>query len=149
MTEITREDLRQLCVSAGIAGVEVDPASLNLEELGAGDSHVPNTLPSGKCAVYIFEFNGMCLKVGKVNQKSKARYRYQHYRPHSCRSNLALSLLGDAEFTTRIGCGNAEQWIRQNTTRYNVLIPAELGDGFVHFAEAFFILKCRPRFEDG
>lgn len=145
--EITRQDLYDLCRAAAIGGCDVNAGALELEVWPAGEGHVRTKLRAGYAAVYIFVWNGQCLKVGKVNQKSSARYSSQHYLPKSCRSNLALSLLGDAEFSSFIGGGDVGEWIRKNTTRYNILIPVELGERFVHFAEAFFILKCRPRFE--
>lgn len=146
---ITRGDLHDLRSAAALAGVEVDAAKLDLVVWNAGDGHVPTQLRSGYAAVYVFVWNRQCLKVGKVNQKSRPRYHYQHYKPKSCRSNLALSLLGNAEFCESIGDDDVGEWIRRNTTRYNILIPVEFGEEFVHFAEAFFILKCRPRFEGG
>ena len=146
---ITEKDIEDLCTSASVAGFVVDAAALTMETWGAGESHLPRALPPGKAAVYVFVLNGNCLKVGKANKRSNARYQSQHYNPKSCRSNLALSLLADAEFQPIITSGNAGGWIRQNTTRYNILIPEDLGPEFVHFAEAFFILKFRPRFEGG
>ena len=39
----------------------------------------PKGLPSEKMAIYIFEYAGRILKVGKVGAKSSARYTSQHY----------------------------------------------------------------------
>ena len=146
---ITPQDLDDLCKAAAIAGFEVDVNKLTLETWEAGEGHQPRPLPQRHGAVYVFVRDGQCLKVGKVNARSNPRYQFQHYRPDSCRSNLALSLLGDAEFCASIGNRDVGEWMRQNTTRYNILIPAEVGERFVHFAEAFFILKYRPTFESG
>jgi hypothetical protein len=125
----------------------VNADTLILERLEAGESHVRSALPDGKAAVYIFLADGQCLKVGKVNSKSRARFQSQHYSAKSSRSNLARSLVADDEFRSMIGDGDCGEWIRKNTTRYNILIPVELGEPFLHFAEAFMILKLQPKFE--
>jgi hypothetical protein len=57
--------------------------------------------------------------------------------------------MADEGFRSVIGGGDCGEWIRNNTTRYNILIPVELGKPFLHFAEAFLILKLRPKFEAG
>ena len=41
-----------------------------------------------------------------------------------------------------------KDWLIANTNRYNILIPEKYGKKFVHFVEAFFILKCDPIFEN-
>jgi hypothetical protein len=146
---IIQTDLNDLCQAASIAGFDVEASALSVEAWEAGDRHSPTELPDGKAAVYVFVANGECLKVGKVNSKSRSRFRYQHYSAESSRSNLARSLMGDEVFQSMIGNSDCGEWIRKNTTRYNILIPVELGEAFVHFAEAFMILKLNPRFEAG
>jgi hypothetical protein len=146
---ITQTELKNLCKAAALAGFNVDVNTLSLETWEAGDRHRPTRLPNGKAAVYVFVANGECLKVGKVNCKSGARYTSQHYSPKSSRSNLARSLMGDEGFRSIIGSADCREWIRKNTTRYNILIPVELGEPFLHFAEAFMILKLLPKFEAG
>ena len=146
---LTSTDLQDLCKAAAIAGFLLDVDMLKIETLEAGDNHVPPRLRDGKAAVYIFVSSGECLKVGKVNSKSRARYQSQHYSSKSSRSNLARSLLGDEGFRSLIGSDECGEWIRRNTTRYNILIPEELGKEFLHFAEAFFILRLQPKFEEG
>ena len=111
-------------------------------------THIPLVLPANSAAVYIFKWNDYYLKVGKVNSNSHARYQSHHYNPDSSRSNLSQSLLSDIEFQALLGDRYVGEWIKVNTTRYNILIPSSLGKNFVHFAEAFFILKCNPRFEN-
>jgi len=145
---ITIQDIQALCNAAGNAGLNVEPGSLELLQWNAGAEHRPMALPSGKAAVYIFKWKDSYLKVGKVNAKSNARYQSQHYIPDSSRSNLSRSLLNDSEFQALIGNEECGRWIKANTVRFNILIPSSLGKNFVHFAEAFFILKCRPKFED-
>lgn len=146
---ITKQHVRDLCKAAEIAGFVVDPRRLNLVVWNAGDLHIPTALEPQMAAIYIFKAADECLKVGKANSKTKARYQSQHYSPDSCKSNLAKSLLGDADFEQKIERREVGSWIRTNTSRYNILIPADIGKDFIHFAEAFFRLLCRPRFEGG
>lgn len=145
---ITHEDIEALCGAAAEAGFHVEHDRLDLRCWEGGEGHFPVSLPPNMAAVYVFKWNDAYLKVGKVNAKSNARYKFHHYKPDSSKSNLASSLLGDKDFQPRIGCSEVGAWIKTNTTRFNILIPEDLGKDFVHFAEAFFILKCRPRFED-
>lgn len=146
---ITQQDIIHLCKAAANAGFNVNPNDLELLRWNAGlQTHNPSALPADSAAVYIFKWNNNYLKVGKVNTNSNARYQSQHYNPDSSRSNLSKSLLSDTEFQALLGDGNVGDWLRANTTRFNILIPCTLGKNFVHFAEAFFILKCNPRFEN-
>ncbi len=146
---ITRQDIIELCNSAANAGFNVNHNDLTLLRWNAGlQTHIPLALPANSAAIYIFKWNDNYLKVGKVNANSNARYQSQHYNPDSSRSNLSKSLLSDTEFQTLLGDGNVGEWLKSNTTRFNILIPSNLGKNFVHFAEAFFILKCNPKFEN-
>jgi hypothetical protein len=146
---ISQQDIIELCNSAANAGFNVNANALTLLVWNAGlQTHIPLVLPANSAAVYIFKWNDNYLKVGKVNSNSHARYQSHHYNPDSSRSNLSQSLLSDIEFQALLGDRYVGEWIKVNTTRYNILIPSSLGKNFVHFAEAFFILKCNPRFEN-
>ena len=143
---ITEQDIIDLCHAARIAGLKVNPNELTILNWDAGlNTHIPLPLPLNSAAVYIFEWNKVYLKVGKVN--SNARYQSHHYNPNSSNSNLSKSLLSITEFQPLIGDSSIGDWIKMHTTRYNIIIPNNLGKNFVHFAEAFFILKCQPKFE--
>jgi len=146
---ITRQDLQLLGKAAAKAGFIVNLNDLLLLQWAAGiQTHIPFALPQNTAAVYIFKWNGTYLKVGKVNSNSNARYQYHHYDPNSSRSNISKSILNDIEMMPIIGAIPPGVWIKENTTRFNILIPNSLGKNFVHFAEAFFILKCNPKYED-
>lgn len=146
---ITQQDIIELCNSAANTGFNVNPNTLTLLQWNAGiQTHIPLSLPANSAAVYIFKWNDNYLKVGKVNSNSNARYQSQHYNPDSSKSNLSKSLLSDTEFQTILGNGNVGEWLKANTTRFNIIIPSILGKNFIHFAEAFFILKRNPRFEN-
>lgn len=145
---ITQVDLDGLVLAASFAGFEVNVSDLQLQTLQAGANHLPVTLLPDYAAVYIFKYGVQYLKVGKVNSNSNARYQSQHYNPDSSRSNLSRSIFNDLDFYAVINGEHPGNWLKQNSHRYNILIPARLGKKFVHFAEAFFILKCNPRYED-
>ena len=146
---ITQQDIQALCNAATNAGFYAEPNNIDLLQWNAGiQTHIPLALPTNKAALYIFKWNDLYLKVGKVNTNSNARYQSQHYNPYSSNSNLSKSLLSDTEFQALLNNVIVGNWIKENTTRFNILIPSNLGKNFVHFAEAFFILKCSPKFEN-
>lgn len=146
---IAKKDIYELCASAEKAGFIFSPDDIKLIQWNAGLlNHIPTSLPLNSSAIYIFKWNDFYLKVGKVNENSNARYQSQHYNPNSSASNLSKSLLKDAEFQALLGDYAIGSWVKENTTRFNIIIPSHFGKKFVHFAEAFFILKCNPKFED-
>ena len=146
---IAQQDLQSLVNASAQAGYNVNLNDLELLSWDAGmETHIPIALPKDFAAVYIFKWNDSYLKVGKVNSKSNARYQSQHYNPDSSNSNLSKSLLNEPEFEVLLRGSLPGNWLKENTVRFNVLIPSSLGKNFVHFAEAFFILKCSPRFEN-
>jgi len=146
---IDQQDIQKLIDAARLAGfVTVNKSDLKLEILPAGaETHRPHKLPLGYSAVYIFKYQEEYLKVGKANKNSKARFKSQHYHSGSSRSNLSLSLLKDESMNQIMGNTDPGAWIMENTTRFNILIPKDLGMNFVNFCEAFFILKCNPKYE--
>jgi hypothetical protein len=146
---ITKDNLNNLIIAASSAGYEVKTDDLQLLTWNAGiDTHVPRALQNTFAAVYIFKWNDTYLKVGKVNTNSNARYQSQHYNANSSNSNLSKSILNEPEFKALLGGISPGDWLKIHTNRYNILIPESLGKNFVHFAEAFFILKCNPMFEN-
>jgi len=149
---ITQQSLEDLCNAALLAGFNVNPNDLALLQWDAGNqTHIPCALPVNTAAVYIFKWNNIYLKVGKAGPNSNARYQSQHYSVNANGSTLAKSLQNEPEFHAMVGAINDTiwgEWIKENTIRFNVLIPRDLGEKFVHFAEAFFILKCNPMFEN-
>lgn len=149
---ITQQDIIELCNSAANAGFNVNPNALTLLRWNAGlQTHIPLALPANSAAVYIFKWNDNYLKVGKAGPNSNPRYQSQHYSVNANGSTLAKTLRDEPEFHAMVGAypdTNWGEWIKENTTRFNIIIPANLGPKFLHFIEAFFILKCNPLFED-
>lgn len=127
-------------------GLKVKSNEMKLEIWKAGSIHSPKQLPEGYSAVYIFKYKDKYLKVGKANSKSKARYLSQHYNPNSCKSNLSKSIINNLGMKSIMKKCIPGKWLKENTTRYNILIPNSYGKNFVNFAEAYFLLKCNPIF---
>lgn len=139
------DDFRKV---VALAGVALPPAALSLETLPAPHKP-PSTLPSGKMAVYVFVWNGRCLKVGKVGPKSQARFTSQHYSPASSNSNLAKSLVTSHGKLGLSGISesNAGAWIKANVDRVNFFLSAECGIPVLTLLESFLQCRLNPVFE--
>ena len=131
-----------------LAGVSFQPAALSFETLSAPHKP-PSALPSGKMAVYVFVWNGRCLKVGKVGPKSQARFTSQHYNPASSNSNLAKFLVaGHVKLgLSGITESNVGAWIKANVDRVNFLLNAECGIPVLTLLESFLQCRLNPVFE--
>lgn len=102
--------------------------------------HKPPPLPSGWGAIYLFVlsdvFGSGCeagphrvLKVGRTSPNSLPRFTYQHYSYKAAGSTLAKSLLRHKVLWPFLGIANLNEstvgdWIRQNTYRLSIFIPA-------------------------
>lgn len=146
---ITTDDINLLSKVSRDCGFKVNPKDLKLIFWNKGiDTHKPTKLPEGYFAVYIFQHNKNYLKVGKVSgSKNNDRYYQHHYIVKGANSTLAKSLSLDPIYSKKIIKGNEREWILKNTSRFNILIPKSYEANFVNFAEAFFILRCNPKFE--
>lgn len=111
--------------------------------------HVPKKLPNGKRALYGFIYNEQCLKVGKAGSNSNARYQSQHYNPKSANSNLAASIISDADssYAPNLVEKNVGHWIKENCFRFNIHFDAKHSDEFATFMESFFIFCLKPKYE--
>lgn len=144
---ITRDDLVALIESATSNGYKVKLEELQLTEWKAGTAtHVPEPLPKDCCSIFVYQWNDMYLKVCRALPKANDIYQLHHYKKDTSRSNLAKSLMSDPYFKDILGKTHPGDWVKANTTRYNVLIPASAGELFLHFAYIFFVWKCSPRF---
>ena len=139
------DDFRKV---VALASVSLPPAALSFETLPAPHKP-PSALPSGKAAVYVFVWNGRCLKVGKVGPKSQARFTSQHYSPASSNSNLAKSLVAGPEKLGLSGIteSNVGPWIKANVDRVNFLLGAEHGIPVLTLLESFLQCRLNPVFE--
>ena len=145
-----REDvtsaLRDFGVVSKLAGDRVEIGHAIVECLGA--PHEPRALPKGKMAVYGFWLEGTWLKIGKAGENSNARYRYQHYTG-SAQSTLAGSIRKDELMGSISGLdGQAlAAWIKRETSRVNILLPATRNKALMSLLEAFLHVRLRPRYE--
>jgi len=80
---------------ANLASVELPSNAMVVDTLPAPHKQTP--LPEDRFAVYVFNWTGTCLKVGKVGSRSQSRFTSQHYNPNSSASNLAKSILSHQE----------------------------------------------------
>lgn len=133
-----------------------DEKALEIEVLKA--PHQSFSLPKEKQAIYIFEKNGIFFKIGKVRDKSNARFRYQHYKPNSARSTLAKSILNNkenkllrevfnSEVLDSLSDENIENFIKQNMNRVNIYMDISLGEFYLNLLEALLHYRLNPVFE--
>lgn len=108
----------------------------------------PKRLPPERMAVYVFMFGGRCLKVGKAGPNCAARFCGQHYGS-SAPSTLAKSLVKrQAEIeVSNLNALNVKEWILDNTTRVNFLLPSHYGVFALSLLEAFVQCRLQPKFE--
>lgn len=133
--------------AAALAEVFIPLSEVDVEFFAA--PHLPpSTLPTGKLAVYVFMFGDRCFKVGKAGPNSAARFCYQHYGTKAP-STLAKSLLKSQSSIGDNGPveANVKEWICENTTRVNFLIPSKYGVFALSLLEAFVQCRLQPEFE--
>ena len=121
--------------SAERAAINGWPCRLGTKLLPA--PHMPPALPAGHGAVYVFALAdvssapcgaGTVLKVGRVGARSDARFRSQHYSPHSAGSTLAKSLLTYRIMWPWLGIEhlderNVKSWMLTNLDRMHIFVP--------------------------
>lgn len=64
----------------------------------------------------MFRYNDQFLKIGKVGPKNNARFQNQHYNPNSAQSNLAKSIINDANMISVIRETSIGKWIKTIVT---------------------------------
>ena len=133
--------------AAALAGINIPRPDVEVEFLCA-PHRPPSSLPDGRMAVYVFMLGDRCLKVGKANQKSLARYCSQHYGLNAP-STLAKSLLTRRKNFDCNGLNeqNVKAWICEKTTRLNFLVPSRYGIFALSLLEAFLQCRLQPEFE--
>ena len=126
-------------------GYPIKREDYSIEDLGC--PHKPTQLPEGKCAVYMFFYQGEALKIGKANMNTKARFTYQHYG-FNAMSTLAKSMVADEQFIKMgVTKDNAGNWIKEHTQRVNILVNERCGSAATELIETIFHYQCRPRYE--
>lgn len=117
------------------------------EVIDRGVPHIPQKLPDGKMAIYMFKYNGDYLKIGKVGYKSNARFLSQHYLPNSSRSNLSKSILKDCKSYEQLDFEHIGEWIKNNCQRIDIIIDKNLGPFTLGLIEAILQYRFKPKYE--
>jgi len=137
---------KELIEIAKYAGVIINEDQLKIVDRGC--PHLPFGLIKGMAGIYIFELNGVCLKIGKAWEKSDARFRSQHYSPKRSRSNLAKSILNDPDMKNYgLNDDNIGDWIKNKTRRIDIFIDSKLGVPVLNLLEAYLQCKFKPKYE--
>lgn len=120
----------------------------NYEIIDRGIPHQPKGLPKTKMGVYLFEYNGTFLKIGKAGPRSMARFLSQHYSASSARSTLAKSILKDDDFEyLSLTPENVGDWIKTNCRRIDILIDEQAGIFALELIEALLHYMYVPKYE--
>jgi hypothetical protein len=141
------DDFIEVCK---LANIILTKDEIIVEILEAGEKHTAKPLRKGFMAVYIFLNinNDLCYKVGKVGVNSNARFQSQHYSSDSSRSNLATSILNDYELNNNVDIqNNVGMWIKQNTTRINLLLKGDVSILTLNLLEVFIQNRLKPKYE--
>lgn len=125
-----------------------------------GPLHQPSALPSGSQGVYVFLTDFHCFKVGKAGPKSKARWNSHHYNlDESTPSAFTKSIIKNRErfksyFSEsqhteidQLEKSNIGDWIRNNISRIELLLPESEGGYALNLLEALVQYRLNPKYE--
>ncbi len=122
----------------------------DLEIIDRGCPHIPCKLKENCTAVYMFQYKGEFLKIGRVGKKSNARFLSQHYNINSARSNLAKQIVDDPEMLEiGVNIDNVKEWIKANTRRIDIFIDNKYGRFAEEMIEGILHYAFNPRYEQG
>ena len=131
---------------AEIVGYELDVDQLIVEASPA--PHKRSALPARRMAIYSFWHGKKALKIGLASPNNDARFRYHHYSPGTCVSNLSLSIRDHyAELGLLAPPERYRTWIEAEIGRIDFLLPAEWGQPIGRLLESYLHARWRPRFE--
>jgi hypothetical protein len=145
--EMVAAALGDFASATTLAGYECDAQKIWVDIAPA--PHRPTGLPAGRMATYCFFLNGRALKIGIAGPNSDPRYRSHHYSPTRAPSTLARSILKHPNKIgiTAIPAGSIGDWIKANTDRINLLLPASYGKAMLSQLEAFLHARWNPLYE--
>lgn len=113
-----------------------------------GVPHSPQRLLANKRAVYMFCYNGIFLKIGKVNPSSKSRFYEHHYRYNGANSTLAKSIIEDENVKINgINEINIGDWIKSNCQRIDIVIDDKIDIFTLNLIEVALHFKYKPIYE--
>jgi hypothetical protein len=162
MIENSEELIKDFVKAAWQAGYDLNVESIMHEPQPA--PHRPHSLPSGKCAVYVFSLKSTqgcscpaganrVLKVGRVGPNSNACFQSQHYNPKSAKSNLSATLIKSRIFWHYLGIESIDEtsagiWIKDNLDRDNFYMDATK-EKLLGELEKYLRGRLGPVFEGG
>lgn len=127
-------------------GKPLDRGSYEVKDRGV--PHIPERLRINKRAVYMFCYNGIFLKIGKVNPLSKNRYYEHHYRYNGANSTLAKSIIDDENVKIdNVNEKNIGEWIKSNCQRIDIIIDDQIDIFTLNLIEAALHFKYKPIYE--
>lgn len=108
--------------------------------------HVRPAPLNGQIAVYLFFQDEQWLRIGKATYPQ--RFTSQHYGTRRASRTFALDIWRSRdEFGFAGQEAQIDVWLVQNFGRANIRVPADYGERFVTFLEAFLHFHLQPRFE--
>ena len=172
MKRPTEKELRNfietLFEGAGKKLSESELGKIKIEFFENGETHNPANFTNikGNCACYMFyyEEEKSFLKIGKVTSTNSTRYKSYHYQIKPSISSLAKSLSESDKYGLKEKCEKTiGDWIKDNCTRINILIPEDIAikwsgaeegtqpaayeNFFLNLLEAGLHFKYKPVFE--
>ncbi len=147
MHELVSEAISDFRKVVALACADAPTIEIKIEI--ANKPHHAPTLPADHMGVYAFFQEGQALKVGMAGAKSGPRFKFQHYKPTSAKSNLAKSILMNSARVGAVGVSpeSVGNWIKMNTDRVNLLLPATVGRPILSLLESFLHVRWKPLFE--
>ncbi len=138
-----------------ITGIKVEAIFLP-----KGALHQPSSLPTGMQGVYVFFTDANCFKVGKAGPKSKARWNSHHYNldettPSAFTKSIVKnrrkfkSYFSDSQHSEidQLEKSNIGDWIRNNISRIEFLLPEKEGRYALSLLEALVQFRLKPEYE--
>ncbi|SHH33028.1 hypothetical protein SAMN02745245_01102 [Anaerosphaera aminiphila DSM 21120] len=121
---------------------------IKYDVISRGCPHEPKGLPKNKMGIYMFIYGDRFLKIGRVGNKSNARFVSQHYNPNSSKSNLAKSILKDEDMKDfNLDEKSVGKWIKDECFRIDILVDDSLGIRALSVIESILQYKYKPIYE--
>jgi hypothetical protein len=149
-----------LADSLQIEFLEITGIKVEAIFLPKGALHQPSSLPAGMQGVYVFFTDAICFKVGKAGPKSKARWNSHHYNldestPSAFTKSIVKnrpkfkSYFSDSQHSEidHLKKSNIGDWIRNNISRIEFLLPEKEGRYALSLLEALVQFRLKPKYE--
>lgn len=143
-----------------IAFKEMTAIEIETRIMKKGNEHRPSNLAESNQGVYVFYDDDNFFKVGKAGGKSQARWNSHHYcldektpstLPKSIKKNVDIfkKYFSEEKHSEidRLSKNNIRQWIQDNLSRIEMIIPNNLNPNDMNLLEAMSIYEFNPLFE--